>query len=303
MIYLVTGVPGSGKTLYAVGLIKNWLKEGRTVFVDIKGWDHEKNGTAESPSDWRTTPEGSVVVYDECQGIFPSDGLRGRPNDERLTAMEMHRHSGHDLLFITQAPTFVHAHIRKLVGKHYHVYRAMGLESATVYAWDGVCDQPNDKANHRTADIQRWSYPKEDFTLYKSATLHTHKFKLPKKFLVIGIVILAFIVIAFFLITNTSFGQTVLKGANKEPPSPIAGHVAGEGRGSYNNPLHKELAELTPTTMAFSGCIAGRFCRCFDLEGNQVDLLETTCRDIAEGNIAMPIKIPVAGASERPDKG
>jgi len=299
MIYLVTGVPGSGKTLYAVGMIKKWLAEGRVVFVDIKGWNHEKFGTQESPSDWRTTPEGSVVVYDECQGIFPSDGLRGRPNDERLTAMEMHRHTGHDLVFITQAPTFVHAHIRKLTGKHYHVYRAMGLQGATVYSWDGVCDQPNDKSNHRTADIERWTYPKDDFNLYKSATVHTHKFRLPKKFLVIGIAALVLFALAGYLVTNTSFAQKAVGGIKAEPHSTSAADSGGAVRGSYNNPLHKELSELTPTTMAFSGCIAGRFCRCFDLEGNQVDLKETTCRDIAEGNIAMPIKIHTAQASKK----
>ncbi len=40
--------------------------------------------------DWRDTPEGSLVVYDEAQQVhlYPSNAQRGPVTDERLTAME-----------------------------------------------------------------------------------------------------------------------------------------------------------------------------------------------------------------------
>ncbi len=76
MIYLVTGVPGSGKTLFSIGMIHDWLKEGRQVYADIEGLNID--GVEAAPDDWRDNPEGSVVVYDECQQKFPADGTGGR---------------------------------------------------------------------------------------------------------------------------------------------------------------------------------------------------------------------------------
>ena len=58
MIYLITGVPGSGKTLYTVNLLLEWIKENqrilqtpeeerkegefvRDIYVGIDGFDHD----------------------------------------------------------------------------------------------------------------------------------------------------------------------------------------------------------------------------------------------------------------------
>ena len=112
MITLITAVPGSGKTLLAVGLIVDYIAEGRHVFHNIAGLQVDKFSRPDlihdAPTDWRDTPHGSVVIYDECQQphLYPATAQRGAVDDERLTAMETHRHSGHDLIFITQAPTF-----------------------------------------------------------------------------------------------------------------------------------------------------------------------------------------------------
>ena len=106
MITLITAVPGSGKTLLAVGLIWEYLKEGRAVYSNIEGLQKDKfpnnNLLFDAPDDWRETPDGSVVIYDECQQphLYPADGQRGKVADDRLTAMETHRHSGHDLFFM-----------------------------------------------------------------------------------------------------------------------------------------------------------------------------------------------------------
>lgn len=54
MMYLITGMPGNGKTLYAVDFIRKQLAKGRAVYSDIKGLSLP--GVQPAPDDWRTHP-------------------------------------------------------------------------------------------------------------------------------------------------------------------------------------------------------------------------------------------------------
>lgn len=296
MIYLITGVPGSGKTLYAIRLILEWQKQGRTVYADIDGINIPN--VLPSPQDWRDTPEGSVVIYDECQKIFPSTGRAGVAEDERLRALETHRHSGHDLVFITQAPTFVHHHIRKLVGKHIHAFRAMGLQGATLFKWDGVCDAPNGYHERKQADSERWAYPKDLFQYYKSATVHTHKFKMPRKILLIGGFALVAIIGALIYGMNSGLAKTIehteqTESATKAHSAPVAGSY------TYNNTSLQEVHNAAVANRSISGCVSGVHCRCFDNEGFLLDLEPKICRDMASGLLALPIRISSGESSRR----
>ena len=298
MIYLITGVPGSGKSLYTIKLILDWLKEGRVVYADIDGLNIPN--VLPSPLDWRETPEGAVVIYDECQKIFPSDGKAGVATDERMRAMETHRHSGHDLVFITQAPTFVHHHIRKLTGKHIHCYRAMGLKGCTLFKWDGVCDAPNGYHERKLADTERWQYPKELFQYYKSATVHTHKFKMPNKIIFLCVFALLIVGSALAFAMQSDLKTTIDDSLSKETKlgtKPPSGAVPSSGQFINNN--NQTLSETASMTVSISGCVSGRFCRCFDLDGNILDLAETQCRDYAEGNLALPLKIDYNGKNKK----
>ena len=78
MITLITGTPGSGKTLRAMYLIKEALAQGRAVYTDIDGVSLDGVTTVEMDHDWRDTPEGSLVVYDEVQRRWPSTGKPGQ---------------------------------------------------------------------------------------------------------------------------------------------------------------------------------------------------------------------------------
>jgi hypothetical protein len=61
--------------------------------------------------------------------------------------------------------------------------------------------------------------------------------------------------------------------------------------GQYINNHHTELNQSKVMTVSISGCVSGKFCRCFDAEGSLIDLPELSCRNYAEGNLALPIKI------------
>lgn len=228
MITLITAVPGSGKTLYSIGLIIEALNDSRPVYTNINGLIKDKfpNNTLlfDAPDDWRDTPAGSLVIYDECQQphLYPANAQRGLVSDERLTAMETHRHTGHDLVFITQAPTFVHHHVRKLVGQHIHLYRARGIPAASKYEWSHVVEQPNDRREQERADFVLWKFPKEHFSFYTSAVFHTHKFKMPAKLAILfSFIFLGVAYVVYNLISNDGLAMFNNEVVSKPTPLPV----------------------------------------------------------------------------------
>lgn len=236
MLYLITGTPGSGKTLYAVSLIVKYLKENeqllkdgkepRRIYADIDGLNIE--GVDPPPEDWRETPDGSVIFYDEIQQR-PSYKKEKNDNDI-VNALQIHRHTGHDIYGITQFPVLLHQNFKAVVGLHYHLHRGWGLPSATVYQWAYCVDAPNAPSNKKLAEHSfRFNYPKELFDYYKSATQHTHTARIPKKFilLVIAVICLAYISFSLLFADNNFFtktltgktGETVTMTADKKQQS------------------------------------------------------------------------------------
>ena len=284
MITLITAVPGSGKTLYSIGLIEDALASGRPVFTNINGLVKDKFSNnhllSEAPDDWRDTPEGSLVIYDEAQQshLYPSNAQRGPVTDERLTSMETHRHSGHDLVFITQAPTFVHHHIRKLVGLHVHLYRARGLHAATKYAWRPVCNSPNDRKEQQRADFVLWKFPKEHFSFYTSAVMHTHKFKMPKKLAVLGFfVLLGLGAVGFNLYKNS--GLASVSGLSSEP-LPLVADSSVSAPVPVVSPYEWSK---TPEAVPVAGCIAmpsRNKCQCFSANGTTLEMSHAACLSV-----------------------
>lgn len=290
MITLITAVPGSGKTLYAVGRILKLLGEGRLVYANIAGLQIE--GVRPAPDDWRDTPEGSVVIYDECQQehLYPSTGQRGEVRDERIRAMETHRHTGHDLIFITQAPTFVHHHIRKLVGEHIHLYRPNGMKGANVYTWGFTCENPNDRREQERADHYVMKYNPDHFKLYKSATVHTHKFRIPRKIAVVLVLILCG---AGWVAWSLSDGFASMSSAADLSETSVES-AEGQGEGQAGRlPAPPPAASLyswsdTPSATPIAGCVSfpsRALCQCFDSSGVTIAMEHAACLSV----IAKPI--------------
>lgn len=193
---LITGTPGSGKTLYAVSKIKKWIEQGRTVYADIDGLTIE--GVEKSPEDWRTTPDGSVIVYDEAQQKEIFKKTRSTLSENKIVSdFEIHRHTGHDIVFITQSPIFLHTHIRELIGEHFHLHRPYGAKLANIYFWRMCQNNPNTKsAKLQVETTSLFNYDKKLFSYYKSATIHTHKLRIPAKLtmMIVGCVIAAAVI-------------------------------------------------------------------------------------------------------------
>ncbi len=279
MITLITAVPGSGKTLYSIGLIVEALKEGRPVFHNINGLVVDKfpnnHLLNDAPDDWRDCPNGSLVIYDEAQQphLYPSNAQRGKVEDERLTAMETHRHGGYDLVFITQAPTFVHHHIRKLVGQHIHLYRGRGVKGAVRYEWSHTCESPNDRREQERAVSAMWPFPKEYFAYYTSAVMHTHKFKLPFKLVLLILAVLGGLV---FIVSNLVSNDGLAVLSEKSLP------VVADASLSLPVPAQRPYAwSSASAAVPVAGCISSATkCMCFSADGVTLEMEDSACMSI-----------------------
>lgn len=180
MLYLYTGVPGAGKTLYAVSnLVKRKDFKDRPIFVDgIKDLDHDKINyfdipEGESIQTWpKWAPPGAIIVVDECQRIF-----RPRPSGSKVpdyvAELETHRHRGLDFILITQHPRLIDVNLRELIEHHTHLGKTnLGLRRKMEWTTGGAKD-PGSRANIREALISVYRLDKSVYGLYKSAEVHT----------------------------------------------------------------------------------------------------------------------------------
>lgn len=189
MISIITGLPGNGKTLFALWYIKRKAeREQREVYYNnIKDLNLPWT-LLEKPEEWMSCPPGSIIVLDEAQFVFPkkSSGSKLPPHYDELAT---HRHKGVDIYIITQHPSLVDNFVRQLAGQHFHAVRKFGLNRATIYEWSACNASPQNPTSQKSSIPLKWSYPKEVFGYYKSAEVHTVKRAIPAKiFLALGFV-------------------------------------------------------------------------------------------------------------------
>lgn len=193
-VVLITGTPGSGKTLKLVSMMakdpmfqpdENGIS--RKVFTNIKGLKlphipvssklkEQAHSTDEKLSfhdvyDWIEKPEnhGSILIIDEAQDVWParSPGARVPENVEWLNT---HRHFGVDIFVLTQNPKYLDLNLRGLVKKHWHI-AANKLGMRTLLEWKYCANNPITQAKDAFASI----YKLDDsvYELYDSAEVHT----------------------------------------------------------------------------------------------------------------------------------
>lgn len=172
-------------------LTLNLLKPVRTIYTNIVGLEVDNVRPIPSDADWRKLPDGSYVVYDEIQNI-PIFSSETKTIDPILKDLTIHRHRGFDIIGITQFPDLVHKNFRALVGHHRHLVNTFGLKRSTLYEWSTVKIDPNAFKNKATAEVKTtYSFPNTLYKLYRSSTAHTHKRRLPWRFiLLLGMVII-----------------------------------------------------------------------------------------------------------------
>jgi hypothetical protein len=132
MIELLEGVPGSGKSYYAVSerLLK-WVRAGRRVYVFVEGFYLDRLALFEGVelavlqqqiTLWQSGEDvkagllevepGSAVLIDEVQTVFRS---KDKTDPQLLRWLETHRHRGIDLVLMCQQYGQVTLGVNRLV--------------------------------------------------------------------------------------------------------------------------------------------------------------------------------------------
>jgi zona occludens toxin len=325
VIVTITGLPGNGKTLYALNWVKAKAeKEGRPVFY-ARIAELTLPCTQIDPFEWFKCPPGSIVVIDECQkSADPTDpskptlfGIRprGAPVPEWVSSLETHRHLGVDLVLITQHPMLMDSHVRRLVGLHFHVVRKFGMPAATVHEWGSIkenCDKNRDESTRHD-----FKYPKASYGWYKSAEAHTHKVRLPFR-------VWLFLALPFVLVGLVWYlwQQLMPKDQAQQPQNArvSGGQVTGQAKPAGPMTAAEYTASFTPrvhglayTAPAYdevtkpvqapypAACIASaKRCQCYTQQGTKLQTSEQICRDIAAGGFFVAWQEPARAASSAP---
>lgn len=181
MLYILTGKPGNGKTLFLLDWAqKEWIPEGRKVYTHgIDGITLDGFHQLPDPEKWWEVEPNSVVVMDEAQQTFPQR-TRGEP-PEHARKFEVHRHYGLDVVLITQDPMQLDTWVRRLAGRHIHLVRPFNAQRANVFRWQNVVTEPTDHFQQKQALQETFKFPKQLYGKYHSADGHTHKADIPWK--------------------------------------------------------------------------------------------------------------------------
>ncbi|MEQ1247062.1 zonular occludens toxin domain-containing protein [Acinetobacter soli] len=222
MINLVVGSPGHGKTQFMISKILEMIKDNekleseakqpREIYCDIKELLIPEVEPA--PDDWRDTPDGSIIIYDEVQYRKEYE-YKGNQysQDQMIKDLTIHRHTNKDLWLITQDPQRIEKGIHKLIDRMYYIKRPASKPKYTnVFEFDKWLSNPEPAANRNAKhkkylDFYRFHFDDKYQSLYKSATDHTSiKFKLPKQlFVFLGIIVAILVFVGVGLMNTNTF--------------------------------------------------------------------------------------------------
>lgn len=339
MIYLITGTPGAGKSLYAISTLvqtlmasklkrKGQLVERRLLVDGVSGLviPHEKltPGVEDDEGNLGAAPEGcgiwnwyewcqpgDVIFVDEVQRWFRPRGLGTKPPPP-IKHLETHRHLGVDFVFVTQSPMLLDQNIRRLVYRHQHIRRLFGMQRAMIYEWDACCADPS---RVKSATMSFWNYPKKAYDLYVSSELHTKpKSKIPPWLALPVLALIGGIAVAptaFGTLSGAMSGRSVSssKNAPLSASSTVASQTPPASSVSASPPLSASstAADQTPPASStdavdsgLAGCIAvGPRCSCFDDKGRKVERDAQMCGDLAEAR-ALPAELLPDVSTPRP---
>jgi hypothetical protein len=308
MLNLITGQPGNGKTLFTLGLVEKLRLDPASVASNREVY---QSGipelklpwkTLDDPAKWWELPNGSIVVIDECQRVFPPRKT-GAAVPRAVSEFETHRHRGFDVFLITQHPQLLDIAVRKLTGRHYHLKRTFGQDSSTLLQWE-ECTDPNDRSARNKALVSRFNFPKERFDQYKSADMHTVKKELPwKPILTLAAAVLGVIGLGWFAADRLmSQGEVetesaeVRPGGERIPPTDqwnAASLTPRVPHWPWSAPHYDGQVKLV-SVPRITGCMSlqvgnVRTCKCYNGQGD-ANVASDVCRDFMAGRVFDPTR-------------
>ncbi|WP_284456007.1 zonular occludens toxin domain-containing protein [Alloalcanivorax xenomutans] len=310
MFWLITGKPGCGKTSHAIDFLlhdERFAVEGsetrRPVYYrgirDLAVEWHELTDS-ETESWPEHLPDGAVLVVDEAQQIWPVRPS-SKPVPAGLTALETHRHHGWDIIFISQDPSLLDTHARKICNEQFHYSRPFGAPFVIEYHSGSGYVNPASRTDLASCIQKKKKLPKRVWHLYKSAEIHTHKFRLPKLVYIAGVLVLLVVVFVYRFMSGVGLSDdtSVITGENTamEQAGPITGTgvrryqapaswselMAPDVPGlPYTAPLYNDIARQPTAAPVIHGCMAFENdqsdCRCYTQQGTRIaDMPHVMC--------------------------
>lgn len=314
MFLIVTGSPGSSKTLNVISQFKS-VTDRPIYYRGIKLTDEGKcklgwiELSDDEARDWPDhCPSGAIVIIDEAQEIWPVRPA-GTAVPSGLTALEKHRHKGYDVVFLTQHPMLLHTHARKICNEHHHYSRPFGTKRPIRYhSGSGFVNPGDSKELKFTCTQKRIPLDKTSYPLYKSAEIHTHKSRVPfgviKMWSLIAIALLLIGFCVNWLISvisgdkeglthrpDTLPTQSEQSAFNLNPSSisPVSARRQVDWNTAlipeidgipYTAPLYNDAATKVKSVPRVAACIASKIrCQCFTQQATVIEgVRDQVCR-------------------------
>ncbi len=322
-ISLLTGLPGSGKSLRIVQAIRHLMDKGAHVYVcNINGISVPGTTPWADPSDWQNLPTGAILFVDEAQEYFPA--RRGGDPAPHIKSMSTIRHVGVRLVLATQQPNYLDTYLRGLVGYHEHLLRQNGKQKTFIFRNSQVIEEvraalPRIK---KLYDYEVWKQPTDCFKYYKSAEVHTMKYQMPalvkRALMILPVAVLLGVGAWYTVFRDSSLAKAAP--AEAEAPSSTAPGSAGaagassphadkgraltaEGYVASITPLVQDVPWSAPAYLdrpvvsdPHTYCMSTETsCRCVSEQMTRVVVEDDVCRDIARwGEPYNPFKPPAA---------
>jgi zona occludens toxin len=305
-LVLVTGTPGSGKSLYTLTTVKRLAERDNSpvYYHNIPDlalqWNH-----LEDPKRWFECPPGSIVVIDEAQNWFGVGSPAVRP-EEHITNLEVVRQKFSIRLYlITQHPMFLHTNVRRCTTKHFHVERFYGFPKATIHEFQKTRDNC-DKSTKNSIE-HHFIYPKEAYEWYKSADAHTVKFQLPMRLILIvllPIVLIALLYYGYSNVTSLADHPDEKPLLTESKPAQFS-NVATRQQYTYLESRIPRVAALPETAPIYdeltkpkqapypAACVVIRDkCTCYSQQATKLLTDDATCRQIVTNGYFIDFQDP-----------
>lgn len=314
MIILVTGQPGNGKTAHVVDMLAfdgqycnrpifsmgiPELKIEHTPCPPVEEWT-EQRADPDDPNlilPYFTFPENAIVVIDEAQRVFRPRTVGSKVPDA-VQAFETHRHTGIDLILITQNAGLIDANIRKLIGKHIHIRST--FFGRYRHEWPELGD-PDSITSRNISAKTAYRLPKRAFELYKSSTQHIKPARtIPVYFWIMLVALIALVGLGIYGYqrANKILGPEPAKKGDKAEIIQTSTPPPGQQPDTKHKPFKEWADEQKPRAEGFahtapkydhltepvdapwiSGCYVFRGkCSCLDQQGNRYQTTDNICR-------------------------
>lgn len=333
-IHLITGLPGDGKTTTMVHLLAKAAKEAKRPLFQW-GIDGLKPGFATEladPKDWNkqnedgsyVVPDGALIFIDEAWKSFGHlQNATRQQTPAHVLALAEHRHRGLDFVWTTQAPAQIYPFARTLIGEHWHVLRKFGTSMQEIYKWNELQEDVKSQSARERAVKEITSLKTDTFDLFKSASEHTIKARIPWKVWALpALIIIAGLLLwwAFLLLRPEAMAVEVPDaGSPGLPGDPQGSSTASPGRRDKIETLEEYLARLAmrapglhgsqpifdgrdaqaePRTFCvMSGGDAGdESCNCYTEQATKLfDVRDDVCRHMARWGGYDPFLAPMEG--------